>query len=388
MQTVASRIPSIDLFRYLTVSFALFSHTLLFLKSDTLSGGDVMLGLKSITRTATPALMILFGVMTEIVYLRRYRSDPDRAAQGMISRALICYACYGVLVVLALVFGHVRGGQAMRALLLVAPSPYANIFKIYAFLLPVTLLLVHLRARAGLLGPWAIVAGIWLLDWMVLDRLPAPPVLAHFSGFLLGIGTSWGPSILHGLTLVVMGMTIGAAFFSPSSPPEKAEMRAARLWLGMATGLSLLLLAAELGWFGVHGVLLRIADITQWRGDNDIGYYAYGLLSALALLLLAQLICAIAPRWIVTPLARIGGATLAYFFIGNALLLMLPSLAWLPFWGKVSFVVIFLASCGGATLIWNRLGKAFPVLQTPIHLAQRMTGILLGHRKSRPLSNP
>ena len=90
MQPAVSRISSIDLFRYLTVSFALFSHTLLFLKSDAFSGGDVILGLKSITRTATPALMILFGVMAEIVYLRRYRSDPDRAVprdnQGEIPR--------------------------------------------------------------------------------------------------------------------------------------------------------------------------------------------------------------------------------------------------------------------------------------------------------------
>ncbi|OWJ75350.1 hypothetical protein [Haematobacter genomosp. 1] len=388
MQPAVSRISSIDLFRYLTVSFALFSHTLLFLKSDALSGGDVILGLKSITRTATPALMILFGVMAEIVYLRRYRSDPDRAAQGMISRAIICYICYVALVVLALVFGHVRGGQAIRATLLVAPSPYANIFKIYTFLLPITLLLVQLRARTGLLGPWVVVAGIWLLDWIVLDHLPAPPVFAHFAGFLFGIGTSWGPSILHSLTLVVMGMTLGAAFFSPSRLTEKAEMHAARLWLGMATGLSLLLLGTKLGWFGLHGVLLRIADITQWRGDNDIGYYAYGLLSALGLLFLARSICIIAPQWVVTPLARIGGATLAYFFIGNALLLILPSLDWLPFWGKASFTVAFLVFCGGATLIWDQLRKAFPVLQTPVRVAQQMTGLLLGHRKSRTLSNP
>lgn len=219
----------------------------------------------------------------------------------MISRAIICYICYVALVVLALVFGHVRGGQAIRATLLVAPSPYANIFKIYTFLLPITLLLVQLRARTGLLGPWVVVAGIWLLDWIVLDHLPAPPVFAHFAGFLFGIGTSWGPSILHSLTLVVMGMTLGAAFFSPSRLTEKAEMHAARLWLGMATGLSLLLLGTKLGWFGLHGVLLRIADITQWRGDNDIGYYAYGLLSALGLLFLARSICIIAPQWVVTP---------------------------------------------------------------------------------------
>ncbi len=80
------RVSFLDTFRFVAVTFALLAHVATqhgFDLYDTDSG----LVSKALTRSATPSLLIVFGVMLEIVYGRRFADKPDMVASRMLYRA-------------------------------------------------------------------------------------------------------------------------------------------------------------------------------------------------------------------------------------------------------------------------------------------------------------
>lgn len=344
-----SRILFLDVFRFLLVSFALISHIILAFGIEDLLGERVALLTKSLTRTATPALLLLFGIMVELVYRRRFAQSRSRTATAIMARSLTCYICFVFLGTLALLTGRVSLMSYAGSLILIQDIPLANIFSIYAFMLPLSLVLLQLDRMAGL-WPIALLAlGLVALDILFLSgRQPLPYPLGHFGGFLLGIGENWGPSILHGLLLVMAGMVICRAMFVPDPAPSDRYL-CAFLVAGSIAFLTITAVAHPGD--PVH-VLRAVADYGQWRGHNQFGYFAFGICTTVALLGLSRLACRTIPAIGVTQ--AIGRRTLTYFLLGNALLLLRPPFRPESPHGALLIICAFLGLSIALTLVWAR----------------------------------
>jgi hypothetical protein len=353
----SGRITFLDTFRFAAVTFALVAHVA---TQHGLDDFETSLGLlrASVTRAATPSLLILFGVMLEIVYARRFRAEPGLVAGRMVRRAALCYAAFAASALFALAGGKITASGLAGAVVLVKTVPYSAIFKLYLFLLLLGVGIVAARVRYGMAGLLALLCAVWLADTLVIDgSRPLPPPFRHLAGLLLGWGENHGPSVLHGVTLVVFGMALGAAAFS-RTPPSRATWAALGLMLAAATAV----LARELWVGGLRHVLVGIADIEAFRSDNAPVYYAYGIWVALALTGFAYLLHAAAPARLRRLMGRLGSATLPYFFIGNAVLLLSPSLELGGALASAAAVAAHLLAFGVLTLLWLDWARDNPLL--------------------------
>ena len=60
-----------------------------------------------------------------------------------------------------------------------------------------------------------LVGVVWLADLVYIDgAAPWPRPFRNLGGVLLGLGDTFGPSVLHSVTFVVFGMTLGGAAFA------------------------------------------------------------------------------------------------------------------------------------------------------------------------------
>lgn len=313
-----SRIIYLDVFRFILVSFALISHTIISFDIGQNFGEVIALLVKSLTRISTPALLILFGVMVELVYRRRYKMDRESAARNIIARAIICYILFISLGALALIFGKTSTLNYLGSLFFLRPIPLTNIFAIYAILLPASLALLEIDRTFGRVGLYVFSLTLIILDTAFLSGHPKLPYpFGHLGGFYLGVGEQWGPSILHALLLVVVGTIVSRAVFSEI---RSIADRVLVTIIGMSSAI--FLLSYEVSQPGYFDVLAAVAEYSDWRAHNHLGYYAFGILATLVMLFISKLLWQIAPAVSITQ--EIGRRTLTYFVIGNALLLISP----------------------------------------------------------------
>lgn len=341
------RIAFIDIFRFSVVSFALLSHFLLTFSFDEAMSAGTADMLKLITRSATPALMIMFGMMMELVYARRFDKDARATVAKLLSRAVICYLCFVVLAVTALAAGLVSPARFLGSLVLLKPSPNANIFMIYAMLLPLCAFILMLDRRRGSVSLIGLIAAVWALDGamgLMLGGYELPGPFAYPGGFLLAIGNNWGPSILHASFLVAVGMIFAKALLvSAPSPLDRALALSMALAGPAVLGIALVL-------HGPIGVRTSIVEYSAWRAHNAPGYYAFGITATLVLLGVTTLLYRLVPM--VAVVQGIGQRTMAYFLIGNALLLIAP-----PFYPQNALqasmlVAVFFILSIALTLAW------------------------------------
>ena len=312
------RIALLDTFRFTAVTLALLQHVSSQYGLDEVSGG---LFWKLITRGATPSLLIIFGMMLEIAYARKFAAGPGLTIQRMLYRAVLCYAAFVVSSFVATASGKDNLISLAGAFLLLAQVPYASILVTYVVLLVIGIGVIALRLRGGFAALLAMVGLIWLVDALYLEGTGLWPFpLAQIGGVLLGWGGAFGPSALHGLTLVVFGMAVAAAVFS-HQPSRGARAAAAAMLLASA---GILLEAARND--GLHRLAVGIADFTAYRAGNDIIYYAYGVGAAVGYMALAAVLHLALPPRARRLIGALGSQTLAYYVVGNAVLLMLPAL--------------------------------------------------------------
>lgn len=351
------RVPFLDTFRFVAVTFALLAHVA---TQHGLDRYETDLGLlsKTLTRSATPALLIVFGVMLEIVYSRRFADKPDLAASRMLYRAGLCYAAFAVSAFIAFVAGKKSPEAFVGAVALLTTVQYSLIFKLYLFLLTVGVGIVAARVRYGMAGLLGLVGVVWLADLVYIDGSgPWPRPFRNLGGVLLGLGDAFGPSVLHSVTFVVFGMALGGAAFA------RRPSRSARATVALLLVVAAAALAWEVGGSGLRQVMVGIATEEMSRNGNDVVYYAYGLWAAVALMGLAHVVHLAAPAWLRRVAGTLGSETFAYFFIGNAILLALPAF---ELRGAPTVVMVFaaylLVFCG-VTLIWlSRARDSLPLL--------------------------
>lgn len=350
MRIGGSRIGPLDTFRCLTVTFALLSHAILEFHVDAVTDPDVWLAVRSVTRSSTPGLLLLFGVMAEVVHFRRYQQIGPALRPRILRRVVQCYAAFVGLAVLVAVCRPESASYVLRSVGFLTLEGYNVIFALYFFLLLLLFVLLPIRARWGFGGLGLGLAAIWAADALVVGRLPlAAGPIRVIADITLGTGGTWGPSALHSLTLVIAGMALGNALY------VRDRARGSRALVAVLATVASGLIAVEMSRFGVGGFFSRIVDMATYRAHNAPVYYAYGLLGAGLTVPLAYLIDAFAPPPVRRRIHALGSKTFSYFVIGNVVLIGIPEYAAPSLGVAVAEVGLYLLVSAGATLIWSRV---------------------------------
>lgn len=352
------RIGPLDTFRFLTVTFALVSHALLEFGAENVVGEQTWLTIRSITRTATPCLLFLFGVMGEVVYARRYREMGRAIEPRLYHRAFQCYVAFIVLAALIVPTRPESLGYLISSLGFLKLEGYNIIFALYFFLLLLLAVILPIRERFGFGGLALVVLFLWLVDWALLSRLPnVHPALSTLGDVTVGLGGIWGPSTFHSVTLVIAGMVFGNLFY-------RRDSGGTVVWISAAiVVISVSLIAVEFVRVGAGGFFVGIVDFS-YRAANHPAYFAYGILGSLITVGVAYALYAVLHQRIIDVVNAIGGKTFSFFFLGNVVLILVPPFAVSRLPEAVAVVVSFIVLSGFLTLAWARIGARVGIGRT------------------------
>ncbi|RYF33563.1 MAG: hypothetical protein EOO38_30090 [Cytophagaceae bacterium] len=270
-ETHGNKILALDLSRTVAIVLAMFAHVL------TTTGAlkyvlENLAPLMLIVRTSTPMFIILFGVILEIVYRRRAERDGMHSVlTRFIERALLCWTLYALANIPLLLTGQISLPYYLGTALLLGATPFTDILRYYTILFVLAPAILYARLRWGVLPLLVGSVGLMALHPFFAaipdpDLLVAQEVTMRMVDLLVGIwdGTA-GPSVLHSLFFVAVGIAIGTALTSERSA-EGGETRSNRTlllliaFLAVATYASTWVGPEEVNWASVSKKTLRNAN--------------------------------------------------------------------------------------------------------------------------------
>lgn len=327
-----ARIVGVDLVRSVAIFGAMGSHALhsagAFADND--SAGMTVARLAM--GVSTPVFICLFGSMLEIVYRPRLSANgPKLTTQKLLSRALQCYVLYILALFLRVALGDFSVGYALRCALLIGVTPYSDILKFYALVLTGAPLLLWIATRRfGLLalciGAFAIHA---LHPLLPLISVPSPEVLGNnflnfAAGFFYGGGVGpGGPSLVHGVTLVIYGIVVGKLALLLLEADQRSRWTARLGFLGC---FSTLLGLAVLQWpwgMDINVPVQRLIDMTYRNGNYPI-YFLIGSACSTIMVWVSLEVYDIYELTWGRRLSFIGSSSLFTFSFGNMLVVASP----------------------------------------------------------------
>jgi len=312
----SKRLYHFDLLRLFLVFLALLSH---FSLSQDLPRPDLM---KSITRSATPALLIIFGFMIEYVYARRWAvKGPRVVLLRMMTRAALCYLAFAAIMLVVFLDGQTSLRHFLGSIILaVSGHTHADLFKYYALLIPVAFLLMWVRFKFGWI--WKVSLVLLLIAVAELAQFftyTLPFTLLHIGSLSLGLNDDFGPSIIHSVILIIFGELVA----SYTSGTGTIHQRNILVGLGvMAFGA----IAIEIGQAGLSSFLTGIATYSEYRAHNSYIYFAYGILAFVIYWGISWLAVLRLTGSIKEKVTYYGGNTFIIFFYGNVVILLTPAI--------------------------------------------------------------
>ena len=315
------RIIGIDLARSFAILLAMASHVWVVTGLGQYLEGPLMLAFRMAMALSTPTFIILFGSMLQLVYQPRFTAGKGaKITLRLWSRAVQCWLLYAVSVVFLYLFWPDYSLLfSISTALGLGVTPFTDILKFYAFALALAPLLLWANARFGLWPLFALAVLVHLAH-PVLRAIPGPEALDlpkeidRLAMFFFGIGQAslGGPSVLHGLTLVVFGMIYGKWLRSRARRPW-------RLFFGLLISAGALLIGA----LALDIQSLRDLGNMVLRMDSAPLYFTAGLFAACALTTAAVLLTtppAPLARWNWDGLTFFGRTSMFTFSVGNMLL--------------------------------------------------------------------
>jgi len=366
-----ARIVGIDICRSIAILLAMFSHALVEAGTLKATPESVAIPLRFLLQMAPPIFIILFGTMLEFVYKARIEDgEYMQATRRLLTRALQCYLLYVVTILSMLVVGLSSPGYALRCILMMGVTPYADILKFYALALAMAPALLAMRIRWGLM-PLVIVSLLVHLAHPLIAAAPTPPLvngkdyLSPVLGFLTGMTTQdvGGPSVMHGLTFVIWGMVVGKAIKLMTNGDSEADMAEGKQLLsGMfvaAAGVTLLLW----NWDAPLQDFVGIATLSI-RNANLPLYFSLGCAVTIACVMLCIQLYDRMGASFGRPVTFAGRTSLFTFSFGNVLLYLAPNLtpSLLGSWAYA--VALFAAICLQSYIFWRVQAPASDKSQT------------------------
>ena len=313
------RIEFVDVVRAYAIVLVTFGHALGDLRvwrALPLPVADV---LTFVTRGGTPMFVLLFGMMVELVHVRRAERDGVAAiAPRLRRRALDCYGCYLFVSACAAYGGSSDWMSFGKSAVFAAGAGFGTVLGTYAVLLLAVPTMLRLRLRFGLWMAPMTVATVWALDQLVLSRFDGVDTgpWAYSLDFVFGAGRHVrGPSVLHALSFVGAGMFLAAGLRRWHSSGARDFRRHAASVAAVA-GIVVVFLASRDG-FGA--VVEGFREYHLFRRHNAPGYFAVGTLTAVGALAVAAVAVPRRglPAWADVPL-QLGRSSLLAFTLGSA----------------------------------------------------------------------
>lgn len=243
------RIVGIDVARSVAILLAMASHVWTASGTNAFIRGSWVDVLLVLMAAATPTFIILFGTMLELVYLPRFiPGQRGTASAKLLSRAVQCWLLYALSVaVLFVMHDNYSAMFSVATVMMLGVTPFTDILKFYAVVLALAPIMLWARCRFGLvaLGIGAVAVHF---AYPLLIALPTPTGLAlpievnRLWKFLFGLGDAklGGPSVMHGITMVIAGMAIGRFLVSASeTQPDAMGLRRRAALLLAGAGLPL-----------------------------------------------------------------------------------------------------------------------------------------------------
>ena len=345
MQT--KRIYLLDCLRFVAVTLAIMSHVVLGFELYDIDDGAGLIG-KMLTRTATPTLLILFGLMIEIAHAKRYAVDPQGAFARAVTRSMDCV--FALLLAAAFTFLLTFDWRAL-ANFLVLQRGYStfSVLRLYAILMLAIPVLLYFRQRWGV---WTYVGVLVLIKAydFATDGVTCPDILNGY-GALLGIDPSWGPGAIHSLGLVVFGMALGAFM-------QRRE-RGAGIFVGALIVLSAVVVFAAVRREGGEAFMEGMANLTRYRGHNDPEYFAFGILAFLGVIAFSWLLSLVRTPVVMAMVGKVGAHTLTYFVLGNFVIFVFQRFVHAKGAGEgVALTLTIFAMTIAGVFVWIRVHRA------------------------------
>ena len=313
--------------RSLAIILAMMSHA--FVAANSFGAMPVALkeGLRFVMQMAPPTFILLFGAMLEVVYRNRVeKGQLDSVTKRLLSRSLQCAILYIVTFVPMILTGNMSPGYALRSALFMSVTPFADILKFYAIVLIFAPAILLFRIRFGLI-PLVLTTALIHLVHPLIGLVPEPPLFNEkdYFGqplkFLFNVGDSdvGGPSVLHGLTLVFWGMTLGdfiRRFTDKSFGSARLAFFHPHVWCCF---IGLLYSVYFVSSFGLADTVSGVSSMSL-RNDNHPSYFALGLICSTFFVLVFTCIFDESGAKAPPLLIFIGSVSLFTFSFGNILL--------------------------------------------------------------------
>lgn len=320
---IGGKIVGLDIARTVAIVLAMLNHSFIATNVWTEYFADKPY-ISFVVRLATPMFIILFGALLEIVYRNRAERDGMQSVTArLFDRALLCWLLYTLTVITLFLIGKISAEGAFLGALLVGKIPLSDILRYYTILFVIAPALLAMRLRWGL-APLCIASTAILLLHPLFVLLPAPPhkfahyVPARLADLALGIGDAvTGPSVLHSLFFVAVGMIIGRLLIDDRSKDPAVRKSVDRKFLMLGAALSAGTLTTY--FLGPEKVSIESVAGMALRNANHPFYFFSGALAATVVIALCRSVRHVGSG----PLrpTMLGQRSLFTFSAGNAFLL-------------------------------------------------------------------
>ena len=287
--STGKRLYFIDVARAIAIVLAMLSHFMI--AFDGWQGvGNSEYILKPLTRTATPLFIILFGMMLELVYVRRAkRKNGFRSvARRLTIRSFQCYLGYAATAVAGYLGGILTAEDTFNTLIFTRNAYFGNILRFYFFALLAAVPLLLIRMRLGTRSILFMLVGIWIVHYGTLPFHSTDlDSYSKLAGIIFGVvGAPEGPSVAHGFTFVGVGMLLSRGLMNwKSTGLSHFYRRCATVCL-----ICLAIVAVLVYHTSPLDVGTNFTRYTAYRLHNHPGYYAIGTVGSISILILTSLV--------------------------------------------------------------------------------------------------
>lgn len=330
----------VDVARFLAVIFALSDHALRHFGIMEHLSGIYKYPIAILFRSATPTFFLLFGLMIEYVYIKKYaKHGINYIFKSSLLKSSLCYSGFALIVFVNAFYNDLALGEITATLYFNGFADAASgVLKFYALAFLLIPLIILARIKVGRLLYVIVFACIWgIIDPIIKNNYFSTfnyiDLPADFSSFM--VGAPYGKSafsFLHGISIVCLGAFIGSYSIKEGN---KDFVVLSGYVLVFCLSTTLLYVATE----GVSEFLTGFKS-NFFRYSHYYVYYAFTVSCALSILIaLALVVKHNVKSFLFLP----GLRSLFCFTYGGVLLIVIPEryglVGFVAYWVIIYFFV-------------------------------------------------
>lgn len=311
------RVYGLDLARSFAVMSAIVGHSI-----TAYNSGEHMYNqwVQFVFRSAAPNFIIIFGVFLELIYAADLKTRGlPYITKRLFSRAVQCYFLYIFSCFVITLSQDYSLKYFLRMVLLAGATPYTDILRFYAAMLLLSPFMLQIKQNYGL-KPLVIFCLIVHLVHYIYYPIPYYQGFAGADvvfGLLYGATTVLaGPSVIHGITLVLTGMWIGQHIRDNIDRHCILDIKHPQvliLWLFCMLGMYFIAKTLD------EGLIVGLAGM-KYRNSNSYVFFMFAISIAVFTIDVSMRVAHLLGAKRIKPVLFLGGTSLFVFSFGNSFL--------------------------------------------------------------------